>query len=116
MAGCGFNGLASMPGYEQQSGFDFNRWLQLQWLDFDAWLRATKWLRLLWLAAASMAWLQCLATSCKMASASMADCGFKGMTSMPGYELQKGFGFNGWLWLQWLGFDALLRAAKWLRL
>jgi hypothetical protein len=30
-------------------------WLRLQWLDFDAWLRATKWLQRQWLAAASMA-------------------------------------------------------------
>ncbi len=29
-----------MPGYELLSGFGFNGWLRLQWLDFDAWLRA----------------------------------------------------------------------------
>ncbi|MFO0446576.1 MAG: hypothetical protein ACK51L_02810 [bacterium] len=47
-----------------------------------------------------------------MASTSMVDCGFNGLTSMPGYELD----FNGWLRLQWLGFNAWLRAGKWLRL
>jgi len=35
--------------------YGFNGWLRIQWLDFDAWLRATKWLQLQWLAAASMA-------------------------------------------------------------
>jgi len=54
MAGCGFNGLTSMPGYELQSGFDFNGWQRLLWLDFDAWLRPIKWLRLQCLTAASM--------------------------------------------------------------
>jgi hypothetical protein len=155
---------ASMPGYELQSGFDFNGWLRIQWLGFNAWLRAAKWLRLQWLALATMAWLRCLATSCKRAQASMAGCGynglasmpcyelqnglgldgwlratkwlrlqwlasasmpgyeletgfgFNGLTSMPDYELQKGFDFNGWLRLQWLGLNAWLRAAKWLRL
>ncbi len=30
-----------------------------------------------------------------VASASMADSGFDGLTSMPGYDLKNDFGFNG---------------------
>jgi len=78
-----------MPGYELQYGFDAwlraRKWLRLQWVDFDA--LARKWLRLQWLAAASMGWLRCLAMSYKVASTSMADSGFFGLTSMPGYDL-----------------------------
>jgi len=65
MTSYSFNGLASMPGYELETGFGFNGWLRLQWLGtykVTALLRGEKWLRLLWLA-----------TSYKMASASMAD-------------------------------------------
>jgi hypothetical protein len=72
MTSYSFNGLASMPGYELETGFGFNGWLRLQWLGLirclattykvTALLRGEKWLRLLWLA-----------TSYKMASASMAD-------------------------------------------
>jgi hypothetical protein len=51
-----------------------------------------------------------------VASVSMADCGFDGLTSMPGYELKSDLDFNGWLRLQWLGFNAWLRSGKWLRL
>ena len=80
MADCGFDDLASMPGYDLKSDFGFNGCLRLQCLT-------------------SMS-----ATSYNVASASMADCGFKGLTSMPGYELQSGFNVNGWLRLQWLGF------------
>jgi hypothetical protein len=71
MTGYSFNGLASMPGYELETGFGFNGWLRLQWLGlirclattykvtallqavnglgFYGWLPATKWLRLQWL-------------------------------------------------------------------
>jgi hypothetical protein len=84
-------------------------WLRLQWLGFDDWLRAAN-------GFSFNGWIQCLATSWKLASASMADCGFNALTSMPGYKLQKGFDFKGWLRHQWLGFNAWLRAAKWLRL
>jgi hypothetical protein len=83
MTSYSFNGLASMPGYELETGFGFNGWLRLQWLGLirclattykvTALLRAEKKLRLLWLA-----------TSYKMTSASTA-----------GYQLQNDFGFNG---------------------
>jgi hypothetical protein len=72
MTSYSFNGLASMPGFEQETDFGFKGWLRLQWLGLigclattykvTALLRGEKWLRLLWLA-----------TSYKMASASMAD-------------------------------------------
>jgi hypothetical protein len=72
-------------------------WLRLQWLGFDGWLRAANgfgfngWLRLQWLGFDG-----CLQAAI-MASASMAGCGYNGLASMPGYELQNGFGFNDWL-------------------
>jgi len=132
-------------GYKLQCGFGFNSWLRLRWLDFDAWLRATKWLRLQWLATASMAWLQCLATSWKLALASMAGCGYNGLAWydawlrptkwLPCYEVKNGLGFYGWLpatkwlrlqwltewlWLQWLRLQWLAAATMaklqtWLR-
>ena len=54
-SGFDFNGWLRIQwlgfnGYELQNGFGFNGWLRLQWLGFDAWLRAAKWLRLRWLA------------------------------------------------------------------
>ncbi len=105
-----------MPGYQLQSGFDFNGWFRLKWLSFKAWVGAENWLRLQWLTAASMPWLRCLATSYKKAYTSKASKGIIGLASMPGYELQSGFDFNGWLRLKWLSFKAWLGAAKWLRL
>jgi len=36
----------------------------------------------------------------------MADCGFDGLTSMPGYDLKIDFGFNSCQRLRWLDFDA----------
>jgi len=29
-----------MPGYKLKSDLDFNGWLRLQWLGFNAWLRS----------------------------------------------------------------------------
>jgi hypothetical protein len=73
-----YNGLASMTGcelqmacYDLKSDFGFNGCLRLQCLT-------------------SMS-----ATSYNVASASMADCGFNVLTSMPGYKLQKGLHFKG---------------------
>ncbi|MFO0533418.1 MAG: hypothetical protein ACK524_01855 [Planctomyces sp.] len=66
LADGGFDGLTLLPRYELQNDLDFNDWLQLQWLGFNAWLRAGNWLWLQLLAAATMAWLD----------------------TMPGYDLQ----------------------------
>jgi hypothetical protein len=55
MAGFDYNDLACFDTWlHAANGFGFNNWLRLQWLGFDAWLRAIKWLRLQWLTAASM--------------------------------------------------------------
>jgi hypothetical protein len=69
-------------------------WLRLQWLGFDDWLRPAN-----GFGFNGCLRLQCLtsmsATSYNVASASMADCGFNVLTSMPGYKLQKGLHFKG---------------------
>ena len=102
MADSGFDGLTLMPGYDLKSDFGFNGWQWLRWLDFDAWLRPKKWLRLQWLTVAWMAWLRCRLQAT--------------MWLRLQWELEIGFSFNGCQRLRCLDFDAWLRPIKWLRL